>query len=115
MRTGMGLGALLLALTLSEPALAQQERATYILTGVKPSDLHMDKEYYKRMSKAFAKNLVVQPPTIQKTFNPASYFIPHIPRIPLPSWMPLLGSRSRPRPTPVVQRPRRPPPRLGSN
>jgi hypothetical protein len=106
MRTGMGLAGLLLALVLAR-LVAAQAPAESILTGVNPSEVQFDKEYYKRMSKAFDKSLVIQPPTIQKTFNPASYFLPHVPKITLPSWVPLLGSKARPHPTPVVNQPQR--------
>jgi hypothetical protein len=110
----MGLGALLLALALGLPLAGQQpgqESAASFLTGVRPDQIQFDKNYYKQMSRAFDSTPIVTPPSVQKTFNPSSYFLPKIPALPkvsLPSWVPLVGSKAPARPVPVArQQPRR--------
>jgi hypothetical protein len=107
MHKGMGLGVLLLALALGRPAAAQE--ASSILTGVRPDQITYDKNYYKQMSRAFDRSQIITTPTIQKSFNPSSYFLPHLPSVSLPSWVPLIGSKPQPRrrAVPLAQQPQR--------
>jgi hypothetical protein len=112
-----GTGALLLLLALGLPLAAQQGEASSFLTGVRPDQINFDKNYYKQMSRAFDTSKIVTPPSIQKTFNPSSYFIPKVPHIPIPgmpSWVPVLGSKARPQPVPVARQRRQPRPTPGN-
>lgn len=92
-----------LALLLAVSTSWGQESAASFLTGIRPEDLHYDKEYARRMSQAMGGPLVVPRPTIQKTVNPSSYFLPHLPQLSWPSWLPWSKSKSQPQVQPLTQ------------
>jgi hypothetical protein len=96
----VGLAVLLLALAVVLPLAAQQQAASSFLTGVQPQDVHFQKVNIARASQAFNNSPVVQAPTVNKVFNPSSFFIPKLPNL---SWLPKL-SWSKPTPPPPQRR-----------
>jgi hypothetical protein len=97
MRTGVGLAVSFLAVACVLPLAAQQPASSF-LTGVRPEEIHLDKDYVKNATKAFQASPVIPTPSVQKRFS----FLPKPPQISIPSWVPFLGKAP---PPPRPQRP----------